>query len=807
MPSPKVSKISKVSHSKTSYDVAINVTAHAEKSLLHKTLRSIEAQILHAKKIDPSVRIQLNISLDKADETTTYVASRFTNKKVCDTNLFTNDFGDASLNRNFLVENSRGEYLFFHDGDDFFSENFLAVALATARQIGMPAIVTAEFVLPFDKKGIHYASKIESTTVPEFIKTNFFGNNGFVSQNLVHHEIYENIKYEPSEGIYAYEDWHWNTKVIAAGYDFYPATGTLFFYQQKSKDDSLRLKDRSNSGCIRPTPLFEPNKFLSLGHVPYELATPREISLPITSDTPAPAAPSKKAKYLSEVIRPMARKVLNPKKKPYKVMAHQYRSIQQLLAPATAWVRSLDNVSNFFKYQKISFEEIIGSSTEPMVTHTNQKQDVSIYKKNLSRLRKHGIGKEQLKFWQNLNQYAHEIIYDANSINDLIIRFNYIPTPSEDAYYNFCSLYAKEPITDILLIPHLTVGGADNAMIHLVNTLCAQGRRPLVITTEDRSSPAKPRITCINNAQFMEMRQELQFLGEKDRMIFLCRVLQHFDIKTLTVMNSTFGYNLLSRYGQIVSKNTRCMIHSYAQPRNELGMIIEYFPMREAATYSQKVITDSQKYADSLANHYGWKNDFTKVCYLPTDADVAQEKTNGVTHRIFFMARLASEKKVDTLLKVAKALEKHDILLDIYGIKDPEYCDRIDFDTQIKELSNVRFLGRLTGFGDLNVNDYDLMLITSSYEGIPITLLDTVKANLFVISSGVGGIKEVIFDGKNGLVVDDYNNVKEYVDKVLRYYSDETLQDIEARKKFNESIAARHSVKNYTKTVQGLYEA
>lgn len=804
MPPSKTSKSSKVSTSANLYDVTINVTAHAEKSLLHKTLRSIEAQVAYAQKLEPKLKIQLNIGLDKADEFTAYVAKRIANKKICDTSIYANDFGDASLNRNFLIDQSNGEYILFHDGDDFFTENFLSDALKTARTIKKPAVICAEFVLPFDQNGIQYALKYKSTTMPEFIKTNFFGNNGFVSQNLVHHEIYDRIKYEPGEGIYAYEDWHWNTKVIAAGYDFYTATGTMFFYQQKPKSDSLRKKDKANSGCTRPSPLFAPEKFVSLRHVPYELTASREVSQPITSDT-EPIQFRKRPRYASEYIRPLARKIFNPKKKPYRVLAHQYRSVQQLLAPVTAWVRSLDNISNFFRYQRISFEEIVKSSTEPTIAH-QPIRDESIYKKNLARLHKNGISRQLLFYWQNLNEYAHEIIYDDSIINTLVILSNYNPTPSEDAYYNFCSLFKHNRVTDILFIPHLTVGGADNAMIHLVEMLSAQGRRPLVITTDARSSPAKPRITAIQNAHFMELNHDLKFLDDEAKKQFMCRVIQHFNIQTTTVMNSTFGYELLAEYGQVISKHTRCIIHSYAQPRNELGMIIEYFPMRAAATYAHKIITDSQKYADALVIHYGWKHDFTNVCYLPTDSDVTQTKISGIQKRIVFMARLASEKQLDILLKVAKKLERLDIALDIYGIKDTAYCDSINFDERIKNLRNTQFLGRLTGFGDLDVNKYDLMLITSSYEGIPITLLDTIKSNLFVISSKVGGIEEVVFDGKNGLIVQDYTNVKEYINNIRSFYSDAMLQNLDVRKKFNDPLVKRHSLDNYHRSLQKIYD-
>ena len=48
----------------------------------------------------------------------------------------------------------------------------------------------------------------------------------------------------------------------------------------------------------------------------------------------------------------------------------------------------------------------------------------------------------------------------------------------------------------------------------------------------------------------------------------------------------------------------------------------------------------------------------------------------------------------------------------------------------------------------------DMLVIASSTEGVPLTILEAMKHGIPVVSTGVGGIPEVIEDGVDGLMVE-----------------------------------------------------
>jgi glycosyltransferase involved in cell wall biosynthesis len=64
---------------------------------------------------------------------------------------------------------------------------------------------------------------------------------------------------------------------------------------------------------------------------------------------------------------------------------------------------------------------------------------------------------------------------------------------------------------------------------------------------------------------------------------------------------------------------------------------------------------------------------------------------------------------------------------------------------------HVRFLGLRTDVARL-LSAADLFLLTSVSEGIPLTLIEAMAAGLPVVATRVGGVGEVVEDGRTGLL-------------------------------------------------------
>lgn len=82
-------------------------------------------------------------------------------------------------------------------------------------------------------------------------------------------------------------------------------------------------------------------------------------------------------------------------------------------------------------------------------------------------------------------------------------------------------------------------------------------------------------------------------------------------------------------------------------------------------------------------------------------------------------------------------------------IGDGPQFDEIGELVNIYELTNkVRFIG-FRDHAERYMKDFDLLLMTSNWEGVPITILEAIGLNVPILSSNVGGISEVI--GENNV--------------------------------------------------------
>ena len=82
-----------------------------------------------------------------------------------------------------------------------------------------------------------------------------------------------------------------------------------------------------------------------------------------------------------------------------------------------------------------------------------------------------------------------------------------------------------------------------------------------------------------------------------------------------------------------------------------------------------------------------------------------------------------------------------------------------------------------------NVNSYlkknDVFVLSTHYEGLPISIIESMSVGMPIIASNVGGDKELVFNKENGFLV---NNEKELV-RALKYFIDNKKEIIRMGKK------------------------
>lgn len=162
-------------------------------------------------------------------------------------------------------------------------------------------------------------------------------------------------------------------------------------------------------------------------------------------------------------------------------------------------------------------------------------------------------------------------------------------------------------------------------------------------------------------------------------------------------------------------------------------------------------------------------------------------RITGKTNVFLHPGRISKAKNQIVLCKVFKRLinEGYDVMLLIAGGTDnnyimnslsPFFCDRIQYLGMRNDVPQI-------------MNHCDAMCLSSIWEGLPITLLESLAVGCIPICTPVGGIVDVVRDGTNG-ILSKSSLENDYYQAILRFLTmntaDRELMKIEARKSFSD---------------------
>ena len=145
--------------------------------------------------------------------------------------------------------------------------------------------------------------------------------------------------------------------------------------------------------------------------------------------------------------------------------------------------------------------------------------------------------------------------------------------------------------------------------------------------------------------------------------------------------------------------------------------------------------------------------------------DFKPERTSSLNIRkrngeflIGTIGRLSPEKNIPNFLKAASLLiKKYDNIKFLIVGDGFERSKLEDLALNLGLRDNIQFTGFVHQM-DRIYNLLDLLVISSSTEGIPLVMLEAMKYSIPVVSTKVGGIPEVIENGIDGILVDSQNS-------------------------------------------------
>ena len=143
--------------------------------------------------------------------------------------------------------------------------------------------------------------------------------------------------------------------------------------------------------------------------------------------------------------------------------------------------------------------------------------------------------------------------------------------------------------------------------------------------------------------------------------------------------------------------------------------------------------------------------------YNPVDTSkFVPNKKNHDKFTFITVGRMSPQKNQSLLLKSFSNIVNYDKNVSLIFIGDGELKEELFSLTKQLNIENyVKYIGNVSNV-ECFLNKADVFVLSSTYEGLPMTILEAMSTGLPIISTNVGGVKDVVTD--NGILVDVNEN-------------------------------------------------
>jgi len=170
---------------------------------------------------------------------------------------------------------------------------------------------------------------------------------------------------------------------------------------------------------------------------------------------------------------------------------------------------------------------------------------------------------------------------------------------------------------------------------------------------------------------------------------------------------------------------------------------------------------------------------------------------------IGYVGQLIERKRVDTLIRAFAALSNNEVKLMIVG-DGPERVSLEQLAAELGQSERVAFMG----FRDDRIalmQKMDIFVLPSTLEGIPRCLMEAMALGIPVVASDIPGCKELVSDGKTGLLF-SAGNQEELCGRLESMLSDSGLRDALAERA-RALIRAKYSAERMARQYADLYRS
>ena len=366
-----------------------------------------------------------------------------------------------------------------------------------------------------------------------------------------------------------------------------------------------------------------------------------------------------------------------------------------------------------------------------LLTYYRQKESNSELKKANSKNRKKAL--------KLIERKADEIFEYKEGIQFPKFDYNFEEIVEENENIIKFKRKKDDRIHILMIIPWMVTGGADKFNLNLISKLNKEKFKVTIITTLPSKNEWRKDFE-----KYATVYDLTTFLSMKDWILFINYIIHKENINIIFNSNSEFGYKILpylkAKYPEISIVDYVHMEEWYwrnggfSRDSSKMSAVID------------KTFTCNENSRNIFINYFKRKEDEIKTIYVGVDEKEfkSEKKVESNKFQIGYICRIVDQKRPFLFFEVCKELSKIRKDFNVIVAGDGPLLEEFKEKVKKEKLEKLfKFLGNVSDTKSI-YEMCDITVNTSIKEGLALTSYESLSMGVPVISSDVGGQKELI---------------------------------------------------------------
>lgn len=298
------------------------------------------------------------------------------------------------------------------------------------------------------------------------------------------------------------------------------------------------------------------------------------------------------------------------------------------------------------------------------------------------------------------------------------------------------------------VIPSLEMGGAE--------TMCEGLTKMLHTMEQEVTLVSLYSSETILSRRAQQAGIDLRFLDKKPGLDMKCamalrRLVKKLQPDVIHVHLHALKYVAFAAAGTSIP--VVYTVHSVAERDAEGGKFLNTLLFRSGKVTP---VSLSHQVRKSVVEYYGLPEDQTPVIFNGIDLSNCIQKEDYSLHnpvQVIHVGRFWQVKNHQCIVEAAKLLKEmgRDVHFRFYGEGETESSVRARIDA-LNVADRVELCG-VTDWVYPKLNEADMLVLPSVYEGMPMTIIEAMGTGLPIIASNVGGVPDMILSEHNGMLI------------------------------------------------------